>query len=616
MQRVLRAAGLKFLPYSTRGPNIMLCLGGLRGITCAGGGGAAAARPLASALSSRPLVLRTPAFQHQSYLYRTLGAPQLTVVNVFRPSESPAGPTAAVPRSFEKLGLQAPLVSALQGLGISEPTDIQSISIPALMQQPGNYFLASHTGSGKTLAYLLPLVQALKAEEAAGFVPRPKRPRVLVLGPTRELTDQITGVAKRLCHSAKFRATCANAHTSLSQQAKALSGPVDVLVATPTRFLHHVREGNVAYRDIRWLVVDEADTVFGQGWGEEVAKILAPLRAKPDPAHVLLVSATLTKPVQRAIRELVPDAKELKTSTLHRAVSGSSHQFLAQPPGGNKLQLLAEILGADSRRSQKVLVFCNTVDSCRAVEHFAREEGLPCVCYHGEMPPEERQESMATFAAASPSSPGPGGALPIMIATDLAARGLDFPGTVDHVVNFDFPTTSVDYLHRTGRTARAGNKGKITSIVSKRDKVLAQRVEYALERDEPLDALSAEKEVLPPSQIATMQREKANVKVREAEAVLGPKGMAKLRAATAAREGGGGGKLRLRGKGGGQAAGKKKGGAAAAKPTLKGPVRGAARFALMEERLERRNAERGKGRPGGGKGRGGGAGGGGGRGGR
>ncbi|EFJ43504.1 hypothetical protein VOLCADRAFT_121417 [Volvox carteri f. nagariensis] len=535
----------------------MLCAGGwsFRGISGAGGG---AQRSAPSALSYRPVILRAPVFHNQpSHLYRTLGAPQLTVVNVARHNDWPAA--SAGPRSFEQLGLQTPLVSALYGMGITEPTDIQSISIPALMNQPGNYFLASHTGSGKTLAYLLPLVQALKQEEASGFVPRPKRPRVLVLGPTRELTDQITGVAKKLCHTVKFRATCANADTSISQQARAMSGPIDVLVATPTRFLHHIKEGNVAYRDIRWLVVDEADTVFGQGWGEEVAAILAPLRSKPDPAHVLL----------RAIRELVPDAKELKTSTLHRAVSGSSHQFMTLPPGGNKLQLLAEILGADNRRAQKVLVFCNTVDSCRAVEHFAREEGLPCVCYHGEMPSEERQESMATFAAAVA---GGGARLPIMIATDLAARGLDFPGTVDHVVNFDFPTTSVDYLHRTGRTARAGNTG-------------AWR-------------------------IATRQKEKANIKVREAEAVLGAKGMAKLRAATAARAAkraggskaetgtGPGGKLRLRGSSASKASEK----AAAAKPALRGPVRGAARFALMEERLQRRNVERGKGRPGGGGG--------------
>ncbi|KXZ44227.1 hypothetical protein GPECTOR_71g588 [Gonium pectorale] len=365
----------------------MLHAGGARGIAgCGARGSTAASSPLAS--SWRPHALRAPLFHAPRCPFRTLRAPQLTVVNVSRPSDSPV---PAAPRSFEQLGLQPNLVSALQGLGITEPTDIQSLAIPALTQRPGNYFLASHTGSGKTLAYLLPLVQALKAEEAAGFVPRPKRPRVLVLGPTRELTEQITGVAKRLCHTAKFRAACLNAYRSMADQSRFLAGPVDVLVATPTRFLQHVKEGNVFYRDIRWLVVDEADTVFEQGWGPEVASILAPLRTKPQPANVLLVTASLAKPVQRAIRELVPDAQELKTSTLHKAVSGSSHQFLTLPPGANKLQLLAEILGSDSRRSQKVLVFCNTMDSCRAVEHFSREEGMRCVCYHGEMPGEERQ---------------------------------------------------------------------------------------------------------------------------------------------------------------------------------------------------------------------------------
>ncbi|KAG2501843.1 hypothetical protein HYH03_000341 [Edaphochlamys debaryana] len=590
----------------------MLASGSLaRGV---GGGMRSAARPAPA--SSRPCILLRAPLQHfAAATFRTQGrSPQLTVVNVSRPSG--AGPSSSgpkPPRNFHQLGLQPQLLSALEGLGFDEPTDIQAMAIPTLLTQPGNYFLASHTGSGKTLAYLLPLVQGMKAQEAEGFVPRPKRPRVLVLGPTRELTDQITQVAKRLCHSAKFRAACANAYKGLNDQARQLSGPVDVLVATPTRLLQHVKEGNVYYRDVQWLVIDEADTVFEQGWGAEVAQILAPLRSKPGGCHVLLVSATLTKAVQRAIRELVPDAKEIKTSSLHKAVSGSTHQFLSLPPGGNKLQLLSEVLSADSRRSQKALVFCNTVDSCRAVEHFAREQGLRCVCYHGDMPPDERQASMASYAgagapssASSPSS-GPGSPQPIMIATDLAARGLDFPGTVDHVINFDFPSTPVDYLHRTGRTARAGSTGYITSIVSKKDRTLADRIEYALNHDQPLDALTADKERLAPSQLATKQREKANEKVREAAAVLGPQGMARLRAKQQAT----GGKARKAGAGGGGAKGEasKK---AAAKPTLKGPVRGAARFALMEERMARRNAEKGKGR--GGRGGPGGRGGAGGRG--
>ncbi|KAG2448645.1 hypothetical protein HYH02_006532 [Chlamydomonas schloesseri] len=579
---------------------MMLSAGGLRGAASIGGGIRGAGRSptsLAPAPATNLGVLRPP-LPSQTCPYSTnlRGGRQLTVVHVSRPSapasgsgaSSGAGAAAKAPRTFEQLGLNPALVTALHGMGISEPTDIQSLAVPALTGPPANYFLASHTGSGKTLAYLLPLVHNLKAQEAAGFVPKPKRPRVLVLGPTRELTDQINAVAKRLCHTAKFRAACVNAFKGMSEQARQLAGPVDVLVATPTRFLQHVREGNVAYRDIQWLVVDEADTVFEQGWGAEVAQIMAPLRAKPQPAHVLMVSATLTKKVQKAITELVPDAKELKTSTLHRAVSGSQHAFLALPPGGNKLALLGEVLSADSRRRQKTLVFCNTVDSCRAVEHYAREEGLAVVCYHGDMPPEARQESIATFAGATPDMHG---GQPLMIATDLAARGLDFPGTVDHVVNFDFPLNSVDYLHRTGRTARAGATGSITSIVSKRDKVLAQRLQYALEHDQPLDGISADPDVLPPTQIATKQRERENDKAREAVAVLGPKGLAKLRATSKAQA------ERKGGRGAGKAAAK------AAKPTLRGSVRGAARFVLLEERLAQRNADKGKGNRDGGQAR-------------
>ncbi|MEW5302928.1 MAG: hypothetical protein WDW36_005665 [Sanguina aurantia] len=398
------------------------------------------------------------------------------------------------------MGLNPDILNALDVLNVHEPTEIQTMSLPAIMKG-GNYLLASHTGSGKTLGYLLPIIQMLKEEEGEGFVPRPKRPRALILGPTKELTEQITGVAKALCHKAKFRALCLNSNRKVAEQKNALAGPMDVVIATPTRFLQHVAEGHVFFRDIRWLVIDEADTMFAQGWGEEVQRILEPLSSKPIPAQVVLVSATMTKAVKKLCTANIKDVMTLQTSTMHKAVAGSRHQFMTMPPGGDKLQQLGQILDIDSKRQRKALVFCNTMDSCRAVEHYCRDASIASVCYHGEMPIEARKASMATFAAAQPGSSDEDSLLPIMIATDLAARGLDFPGQVDHVINFDFPTNPVDYIHRTGRTARAGNTGKITSLVTKRDRVLAQRVQWALEHDEPLDQLTNDKDELPPSQL-------------------------------------------------------------------------------------------------------------------
>eukprot|EP00775_Hariotina_reticulata_P013702 gene13702-13824_t len=372
--------------------------------------------------------------------------------------------------SFEELPLMPKLVEALQAAALTKPTEIQAMAVPAIMSG-ADYLLASQTGSGKTLAYLLPLVHMLKQLEAdtENFTRRPKRPKIVVLGPTKEL---ITSVAKSLCHYAKFRALGLTANTSVSEQAKKLTAPVDVVVATPTRFLQHQEAGNLTIGDVRWLVIDEADTMFDQGFGEEVTKVLSACKARSPPAQVVLVSATMTKAVKRLAEAQLPQLMRLEAAGFHKPTAGALQEFRVLPPGGDKMQMLMELLQGDVRKQRKVLVFCGSVDSCRAVEHHCQDQDLPTVCYHGDMPIAARKESMAAFA-------------------DLAARGLDFPGTIDHVINFDFPSNAIDYLHRAGRTARAGAVGRVTSLVGPRDRRLATAIQYALDKDLPLDQVTA-----------------------------------------------------------------------------------------------------------------------------
>eukprot|EP00879_Flechtneria_rotunda_P025367 GHRR01026952.1.p1 GENE.GHRR01026952.1~~GHRR01026952.1.p1 ORF type:complete len:415 (+),score=141.71 GHRR01026952.1:145-1389(+) len=351
-----------------------------------------------------------------------------------------------VASSFAELSLIPTLLEALQNAGFEKPTEIQSMAVPAIVSG-GDFLLAAQTGSGKTLAYMLPLVHMLKQQEADdAYVRRPKRPKILVLGPTKELTEQITGVAKSLCHFAKFRAVCCNANNSAARQAKHLAAPVDMVVATPTRLLQHQHEGSLALGDVHWLVIDEADTMFDQGFGEEVTQVLDILKRKDPPAQVVLVSATMTRAVKRLADAQLPGLIRLEAAGFHKPTAGARQDFKVLPPGGDKLQLLLEVLQSDVRKRHKVLVFCKSVDSCRAVEHFCQDRDLPTVCYHGDMPIAARKESMAAFAGAAAESDV--NAPSIMVATDLAARGLDFPGSIDHVVNFDFPTNAIDYLHR------------------------------------------------------------------------------------------------------------------------------------------------------------------------
>jgi superfamily II DNA/RNA helicase len=282
-------------------------------------------------------------------------------------------------------------------------------------------------------------------------------------------------------------------------QREVLSTPRDVLVGTPGRLLQLLREGAWHAGDVRFLVVDEADTLFDKGFGPDVEALLAPVLGCG--AQVVLVTATLTRPVEALLAARLPDVRRCATSSLHRAVAGAKHRFLDVPGDGDKLDTLRTLLAGEGGRAMRArtMVFCNTLPSCRAVEHALAEAGLRTVSYHGDMAGEARVESVRAFNAGgdTPSLLSGGGAAdeqpPIMVCTDLAARGLDFGCSVNHVVMFDFPLNPVDYLHRTGRTARAGTSGRITSLITKRDRVLATQIEDNIRRGGALDALSSSK---------------------------------------------------------------------------------------------------------------------------
>ncbi|KAL6779782.1 RH39 [Auxenochlorella protothecoides x Auxenochlorella symbiontica] len=433
---------------------------------------------------------------------------------------TPAGSTEGEGVRFAELS--PALHDALNAWGFTTPTDVQSSAIPALLESRGSDFLlASHTGSGKTLAYLLPLVQSLKEGEARGTATKPHRPRALVLGPTRELTDQILKVAKSLSHHAKFRSAGLSGGAGYRQQKVQLAQPLDVVVGTPQRILQHAEEGNLYYGDVETVVLDEADTMLDRGFGPEVRRVLAAVRGKPRPARCVLVSATVTRGVRALMEAEFPGMLTVQGEGLHRGVAGARHVFQALEPGTDKMAALAALVAGEAARGRRVMVFANTLASCRAAEHALAAAGLDTACYHGDMPAAARGESLRRFGGArtgAGASPGAGAggdargeggagagereedgapAPPVLVCTDLAARGLDIPGRVDHVINFDFPLNPVDYLHRTGRTARAGSTGRITSLIAKGDRVLAARIEEALQRGLPLDGLSADRRVLP-----------------------------------------------------------------------------------------------------------------------
>ncbi|KAK2420766.1 DEAD-box ATP-dependent RNA helicase [Trifolium repens] len=393
-----------------------------------------------------------------------------------------------VVESFDKLGISDEVMGAVKEIDIEVPTEIQCIGIPAILDGK-SVVLGSHTGSGKTLAYLLPLVQLLRRDEQLnGIVLKPKRPRAVVLCPTRELSEQVFRVAKSISHHARFRCTMVSGGGRLRPQEDSLSNPVDMVVGTPGRILQHIEEGNMVYGDIQYVVLDEADTMFDRGFGPDIRKFLAPLKhraSKPDSLgfQTVLVTATMTKAVQDLVDEEFQGIVHLRTSTLHKKISSARHDFLKLSGTENKLDALLQVLEPSLAKGNKVMVFCNTLNSSRAVDHFLGENQISTVNYHGEVPAEQRVENLNKFKSNSEDCP-------TLVCTDLAARGLDLD--VDHVIMFDFPLNSIDYLHRTGRTARMGAKGKVTSLVTKKDYSLATKIEEAIRKNESLEAITKE----------------------------------------------------------------------------------------------------------------------------
>jgi len=399
--------------------------------------------------------------------------------------------------SWSQLGLLNELVEGVFGeMKLQAPTPVQSMVIPKLLQEPPESlaFLAA-TGSGKTLAYLLPLLQSAKSQELfeGRTERRPKRPRILILAPTRELTNQIASVAKQLCHHIKLSSQVVVGGEDYGKQRKRLDRPIDILTATPGRLLKHWKAGHVYLGDVQHVVLDEMDTMLEQGFQQDLGSILHPLVYQTDSPtpetppveaapRIVLTSATMTQAVQRLVGNKQPNdsvsakrhfTKEPSSSNkihlpqmqvitapgLHRAVPRLKQVFV-DVGSVDKLSLLVDAVagaggsGAAVRRQDQdenalTLVFCNTVASCRAAEHALAEAGLDSLCYHGELNSQARSENLERFrkAGANPEEPH------ILVCTDLAARGLDVP-EVDHVVMFDFPLNALDYLHRSGRTAR------------------------------------------------------------------------------------------------------------------------------------------------------------------
>jgi ATP-dependent RNA helicase RhlE len=405
-------------------------------------------------------------------------------------------------KDFASFGLSAELLRGIQDLGFTEPTPIQIQAIPPLMG--GRDVLAcAMTGSGKTAAFLLPILQRL-GERPAGVT------RALVLTPTRELAAQIAEHLVALAAHTRVTGAAVFGGVASGPQEDAFRRGVDVLIATPGRLLDHFQSDYARLDELEVLVLDEADRMLDMGFLPDVRRVLAAL---PRERQTMLFSATLPPPIVELAQEMLRQPVALNVERRAQPADGVTQALY---PVGEELKpwLLLELLRRDEIKS--VLVFTRTKHRANRLADFLDRQGMPCDRIHGNRSQAQRTDALARFKD---------GRLRVLIATDIAARGIDVEA-LSHVINFDVPAVPDDYIHRVGRTARAGAIGDAFTFVAPQEQADWHAIERAVGRRLPQLVLAgfdygarpAERFEIPLSErIAAIRARKAEERARARE---------------------------------------------------------------------------------------------------
>jgi ATP-dependent RNA helicase RhlE len=359
---------------------------------------------------------------------------------------------------FKELGLSAELLRAVEQQGYAEATPIQQQAIPLVLA--GRDVLAgAQTGTGKTAGFTLPLLQLLQGSES------PKhRLRVLVLTPTRELAAQVEQSVRDYGRHLPFKSATIFGGVSIRPQIAALRQGIDIVVATPGRLLDHLQQKTINLSGIEILVLDEADRMLDMGFIRDIRRVLAVL---PKKRQNLLFSATFSEEIRRLAGDLLTNPAEIHAAARNSTVEGVE-QIVYPVDKRRKRELLSHRIGAENWR--QVLVFTRTKHGANRLAEQLSQDGLNAAAIHGNKSQGARTRALADFKA---------GKTRVLVATDIAARGLDIH-RLPHVVNFDLPNVPEDYVHRIGRTARAGQQGSAVSLVCIDDQPLLRDIERLL----------------------------------------------------------------------------------------------------------------------------------------
>ena len=364
--------------------------------------------------------------------------------------------------SFASLGLSEALVGAIEAAGYTQPTPVQQRAIPAVLQGR-DLMVAAQTGTGKTGGFALPILERLFPNGHPDKSQRhgPRQPRVLVLTPTRELAAQVHDSFKLYARDLKFVSACIFGGVGMNPQVQAMSRGVDVLVACPGRLLDLCGQGSVDLSHVEILVLDEADRMLDMGFVHDVKKVLARLPAK---RQNLLFSATFSKDITDLAGKLLHNPERIEVTPPNTTVE-RIEQRVFRLPASHKRALLAHLITAGAW--EQVLVFTRTKHGANRLAEYLDKHGLSAVAIHGNKSQNARTKALADFKA---------GDVRILVATDIAARGLDID-QLPHVVNFELPNVDEDYVHRIGRTGRAGRSGEAISLVAPDEEKLLKSIE-------------------------------------------------------------------------------------------------------------------------------------------
>ena len=357
--------------------------------------------------------------------------------------------------NFSQLGLAPAQLRVCESLGYNTPTPIQRQAIPTIVSG-GDVIGCAETGTGKTAAFLLPIIQRISGGSRPGL-------RVLVLAPTRELALQIQENYVALNHVKTNPSVLAIGGANIRTQLAELRRGATVLIATPGRLLDLIERGAVRLSTVEVLVLDEADRMLDMGFLPAIRRVLSLL---PSKRQTLLFSATMSESIEQLARSTMKDPKLVEVSTRGRAAA-LVEQIAYHVGLESKTALLLELLEKERERFERVLIFTRTRRGAERLSHVLRARDHSVKRIHADRSQRQREEALRAFSE---------GRARVLVATDIAARGLDIDA-VSHVINYDVPAAPEDYVHRVGRTGRAGNQGQAISIVAPVDEFAMRAIE-------------------------------------------------------------------------------------------------------------------------------------------